>query len=75
MLCFVCAWNLSVILLHLVNQMTGFLMATIFTSSDTALLNSIAICFTTVATLNLLYRGKLFTLEAQTDYKIKLIML
>jgi hypothetical protein len=42
-------------------------MAATFASSDTAPLNSVMICCTTVATLNILSRDTLLTLEAWTD--------
>jgi hypothetical protein len=43
-------------------------MATILSSSDTAPLNSVIICCTTVTTCNLLSKGWLFTIAAWTDW-------
>jgi hypothetical protein len=45
-------------------------MATIFSSSDTAPLNAVIICCTTVITLNILSRGWMFTSGAWTDWPV-----
>jgi hypothetical protein len=49
-------------------------MATIFASSDTAPLNSVIICCTTVTTLNMLSRGSLFIFWASTEWPAFLLL-
>jgi hypothetical protein len=45
-------------------------MAIVFSSSETAPLNSIINCSTTVSILDILSRGKLFTFGAPTDWPV-----